>query len=188
MSLNVVFGLIIIVCWLVFIVYWLISARRAKADARRNYVNWGVRLFLVAAIVIARLRFGRVARFHVWHFPHPVFGAVGVVLCVLGTALALWARVHLGRNWGMPMTVKKDPELVTTGPYAHVRHPIYAGVLLMMLGSAGAISFLWLALAAVLGAYFTYSALQEQKIMLKEFPDTYPAYMKRTKMLIPFVF
>src|SRR5258708_3671779 len=66
---------------------------------------------------------------------HSIFlGWTGVALCVLGFGLAINARWHLGRNWGMPMSRKEQPELVTSGPYAHLRHPIYTGLILAMLG------------------------------------------------------
>ena len=74
-----------------------------------------------------------------------------------------------------------------SGPYAYVRHPIYTGVLLAMLGSALVSGPAWALILIVAASYFVYAALQEEKIMLKEFPDTYPLYRKRTKMLIPFI-
>jgi protein-S-isoprenylcysteine O-methyltransferase Ste14 len=101
--------------------------------------------------------------------------------------LAIWARRHLGRNWGMPMSFKENPELVTTGPYVYIRNPIYSGFLLAILGSALTSGALWLIFFVVFGAYFVYAAKNEEKIMLQEFPDTYPAYKRRTRLLIPFV-
>jgi protein-S-isoprenylcysteine O-methyltransferase Ste14 len=79
-----------------------------------------------------------------------------------GLALAVWARVYLGRNWGMPMSQKADPELVTTGPY-------------------------WLIAVVVLGAYFLFSAVIEERTMAKLFPADYPPYKRATKMLIPYI-
>ncbi len=86
------------------------------------------------------------------------------------------------------MSVKENPELVTTGPYAHVRHPIYTGVIFAMLGSCLAAGWIWLLWFIVIVPYFIYSATQEEKLLAKTFPEAYPAYKKRTKMLIPFVF
>lgn len=188
MSLHPIFGSIIVTCWLVFSVYWLLAARSAKPDTRHHnkYVRWAIRAF-IAVVIIVRLQFGGPMQFFAARPENPILAAAGVALCVLGIALAIWARTYLGHNWGMPMTVKENPELVTTGPYAYVRHPIYTGLLLAMFGSVLATSLLWLVVIAVLGAYFIHSAVQEQKLMLMEFPDSYPAYMKRTKMLIPFV-
>jgi len=85
------------------------------------------------------------------------------------------------------MTQKQDPELVTSGPYRYVRHPIYSGILLATLGSAVASSIFWLTIFAISGIYFVYSAVIEEKLMVKQFPKTYPLYKTKTKMLIPFI-
>lgn len=113
--------------------------------------------------------------------------AVGTGLFVLGLALAVWARIYIGRNWGMPMSRKNEPELVTTGPYHTIRHPIYAGIILAMVGTTIAISLYWLVAVAVLGAYFMVSAVTEEHYMAEQFPGSYPDYKRSTKMLIPFV-
>jgi protein-S-isoprenylcysteine O-methyltransferase Ste14 len=113
---------------------------------------------------------------------------VGAILVFAGLGLAVWARVHLGRNWGMPMTEKDEPELVTSGPYRLVRHPIYSGILLAVLGTALANNLYWLIAFAVILVYFIYSAKVEEGIMTRSFPSTYPRYRTHTKMLIPFVF
>jgi protein-S-isoprenylcysteine O-methyltransferase Ste14 len=87
----------------------------------------------------------------------------------------------------MPMTQKAEPELVTSGPYRLVRHPIYSGLLMAILGTALATNVSGLVLVAAIGAYFYYSASVEEKNLTATFPDAYPAYMSRTKMIIPFV-
>ncbi len=86
------------------------------------------------------------------------------------------------------MSHKENPELVTTGPYAYIRNPIYSGVTLAMLGSGLALGQWWFLVAIITFLYFAYASLQEEKIMLAAFPETYPAYKARTRMLIPFVF
>lgn len=85
----------------------------------------------------------------------------------------------------MPMSRKENPELVTSGPYAYVRHPIYAGILLAMLGSAIAASVVWVIPLTLFGAYFVYSARREEELMTRQFPAEYSAYMKRSSMLLP---
>src|SRR6202011_5591919 len=109
-------------------------------------------------------------------------GLVGLIVVVLGLGLAIWARRYLGRNWGMPMTQKLDPELVTTGPYRQVRHPIYTGIILAMVGTAIAVSVYALIPVLVLGAYFAYSARTEERYLAEQFPDSYPPYQRSTKM------
>ncbi|MBV8463673.1 MAG: isoprenylcysteine carboxylmethyltransferase family protein, partial [Acidimicrobiales bacterium] len=118
----------------------------------------------------------------------PWVEAVGLALFLAGLGLAIWARRFLGENWGMPMSQKDDPELVTSGPYRWVRHPIYSGLILAMVGTAVAISPRWLVVVAVLSGYFVYSAYTEERMMTQRFPETYPAYKRSTKMLIPWVF
>lgn len=88
----------------------------------------------------------------------------------------------------MPMSEKADPELVTTGPYRSVRHPIYSGIILAMIGTAIAVSLYWLIAVALIGAYFIYSAVMEERHMASVFPDAYPKYKRSTKMMIPFTF
>ena len=86
------------------------------------------------------------------------------------------------------MSEKADPELVTTGPYSAVRHPIYSGIILAMAGTAVAVSWYWLVAVVLLGGYFIYSAVMEERYLAERFPDAYPRYKQSTKMLIPFVF
>jgi protein-S-isoprenylcysteine O-methyltransferase Ste14 len=86
------------------------------------------------------------------------------------------------------MSQREEPELVTSGPYRLVRHPIYSGVLVAGAGTAVALSWKWLVVFAVAGVYFVYSATAEERYLTKQFPDTYPTYKRTTKMLFPFIF
>jgi protein-S-isoprenylcysteine O-methyltransferase Ste14 len=88
----------------------------------------------------------------------------------------------------MPMSRKDEPELVTSGPYHRVRHPIYSGILLAGVGTAVALNWLWLLAVILVGVYFVYSATVEERYMSEQFPDSYPAYRRSTKMLVPFIF
>jgi protein-S-isoprenylcysteine O-methyltransferase Ste14 len=96
--------------------------------------------------------------------------------------------VHIGRNWGTPMTQKDEPELVTSGPYRLVRHPIYSGIVVAGIGTGVALTWFWLAPVGLAGIYFIYSATVEERYLDEQFPDSYPAYKRSTKMLVPFVF
>ena len=86
------------------------------------------------------------------------------------------------------MSQKDEPELVTGGAYRLVRHPIYSGILLAVLGTAIALSWLFLVALVLAGAYFTYSASVEERYLTEPFPDTYPAYKRSTKMFVRFIF
>jgi protein-S-isoprenylcysteine O-methyltransferase Ste14 len=176
---------IIGVGWIVFWAYWLVMAFTAKAEQTRWTRFAGVRVGLILVVLL-------LIRLRVFRGPGPATAnssllGVGLALFVLGLGLAVWARVYLGRNWGMPMSRKADPELVTTGPYANVRHPIYSGIILALVGTAIAVSPYWLIAVAIAGAYFLVSAVIEERTMARLFPAAYPPYKRVTKMLIPYV-
>ncbi len=170
--------------WTAFWIYWLVSAVGVKEGSSRpsRIRPVGVLIIALGAVTIRVLKRSDTLALHAV----PV-QTLGVIVFLSGLGLAVWARIHLGRNWGMPMTEKAEPELVTSGPYRLVRHPIYSGILLGMLGTALATNLYWLiALGAAL-AYFVYSATVEERLLTASFPDAYPSYRTRTKMLIPFV-
>lgn len=172
----------VIVIWIVFGIYWFVSAlsaKKGKGSRRRIPLNGVTAL---AVVLLLRFLGGGSLAVH-----SPVLGAVGVALCVAGLAVAVWARVHLGPNWGMPMTQKAEPELVTSGPYGLVRHPIYSGLLVAVLGTALVTNLLGLAIVALMTGYFYYCASVEEKNLTATFPIAYPEYRSRTKMLIPYV-
>jgi protein-S-isoprenylcysteine O-methyltransferase Ste14 len=170
------------VAWLVFWIYWLASASTSKASVSGGWRTRLTGVSVIAVIVIAEaFRGGGLAVHSV------ILGAIGAVLFVCGIALAVWARLHLGRNWGMPMTQRAEPELVTSGPYRFVRHPIYSGLLTAMLGTVLVNSLLGLIVVAVLTAYFYYCGAVEERNLATTFPEAYPEYRSRTKMLIPFL-
>jgi protein-S-isoprenylcysteine O-methyltransferase Ste14 len=176
---------IIAVGWIVFWVYWFAMATTAKAGESRWVRFAGMRVGLILVVLLLfRLR---VLKGHSTTTGNPWLLGIGLAVFVLGLALAVWARVYLGRNWGMPMSHKADPELVTTGPYGRVRHPIYSGIILGMVGTAIAVSLYWLTAVVILGAYFLFSAVVEERNMAKLFPTAYPPYKRATKMLIPYI-
>jgi protein-S-isoprenylcysteine O-methyltransferase Ste14 len=112
--------------------------------------------------------------------------AAGVALTALGCGFAIWARVALGSNWSGWPSVKGGHELIVRGPYKLVRHPIYSGLLLALAGSALAVDRGGGLLGWVL-VFATYAVKirQEEQLMMQTFPETYPAYRRRVKALIP---
>ena len=152
-------------------------------EATRLLIAWNVGAW-VFLILIARMVTDPRREASVWSRPED---ENQWVLVVLGIGLAIYARVYLGRNWGMPMSRKEDPELVTNGPYAEVRHPIYSGIILAMLGSAIGDNVYWTLPLVLSVPYFIYSARREEELMLAQFAERYRDYMRRTKMIVPFV-
>ena len=188
-----IYASLILALWLVLIVYWLVSAAMGtkRAVGGRSWsteIGWRL-VFLALTVILLRnpgvrhaLRDAQLRA-----AGSALMGIAGVTCCAIGVALAIWARTHLGRNWGVPMSRKEQPELITTGPYAFARHPIYGGFLLAMVGSVMGATVLFVLVLVPAAAYFTYSAYREEQLMARQFPDVYPAYRQRTKMLIPFV-
>jgi protein-S-isoprenylcysteine O-methyltransferase Ste14 len=170
------------IAWLLFWVYWLISASMAKQGSRTGRVRPPGAIVLVLVVVLPRVFKTSSLTVH-----DPALEALGAIVFASGLGLAVWARVHLGRNWGMPMTQKDEPELVTSGPYRYVRHPIYTGILVAVLGTSLVVDLYWLMALVLLGAYFVYSARVEERLMTDTFPGAYPNYRAHTKMLIPFL-
>ncbi len=180
--------------WLCFLAVWVISSLGAKKSVRDRAWSCGVVLrLIVVTLILFSLRLPSIShglRHATLYLANrnAALGAAGVVLCALGIGLAVYARFYLGSNWGLPMSRKANPELVTSGPYAFVRHPIYSGLLLAMIGSALAESVTWALALLIFGPYFIYSARVEERTMAGAFPEQYPAYRERTKMLVPFLF
>ena len=176
--------LVFAVGWAAFVLYWLVAAFAVK----RGRVHWSGELRIravIAVVVILLLRLGAF-RSHGLDTT-PWRAGIGLVLFALGLAFAVWARMHIGRNWGTPMTQKDEPELVTSGPYHLVRHPIYSGILAAGVGTAVALSWPWLTAVALAGVYFVYSAVVEERYLTTRFPAAYPVYKRSTKMLVPFI-
>jgi protein-S-isoprenylcysteine O-methyltransferase Ste14 len=170
--------------WAAFWLYWLVAAFSTK----RGRVQWGREARIRAVIVVVAILLIRLGAFRGHGLnTDPLRAGIGLVLFALGLGFAIWARLTIGRNWGTPMMQKNNPELVTSGPYRLVRHPIYSGILAAGLGTAVALSWYWLFAVLLAGIYFIYSATVEERYLTEQFPDSYPAYRRSTKMLVPFV-
>ena len=113
---------------------------------------------------------------------------LGAAVTIAGLLFAVWARGYLGRNWSRSVTIKQDHELITTGPYAVVRHPIYTGILIGFLGMAIAISQVRGFIAFVLVFLALWLKLRmEEQWMRSQFGETYATYARRTAALVPYV-
>jgi protein-S-isoprenylcysteine O-methyltransferase len=182
---------IIAACWGVFFIVWILAAIFTK---RTVYSESAVqRLRYMIPTVIGWLLLFRGYRLHyplnIQVIPQiDAILVVAAILCVCGVAFCLWARAVLGRNWSGTVTVKENHELIVRGPYRLVRHPIYTGLLAMLLGT-------WLELGHIggmIGVILVFVSLwiklsDEEEVMCKQFPDQYPAYRQRVKRIIPFV-
>ncbi|MBV8402874.1 MAG: isoprenylcysteine carboxylmethyltransferase family protein [Gammaproteobacteria bacterium] len=161
--------------------YWLLSALRNKATQRRESI--GSRLAHLVPLAIGGALIA-------WQPPSGSFASrvwIGGVLTAAGLAFAVWARVHLGRNWSGTVTIKQDHELIRSGPYGYVRHPIYTGLLTALLGTTIAAG----TVQGVVGLVIIACALVrksriEEGFMRESFPAEYPRYSAEVPALIPF--
>jgi protein-S-isoprenylcysteine O-methyltransferase Ste14 len=186
--------LIIITCWVIFLGFWVVTAAATKATAERDSAagRLGYGLLLILGVVPLFRGFGRNA--YPWGAGHDVvprlaaFAWAGAGLTILGLMLALWARVTLGRNWSAAVMVKQDHELIMRGPYALSRHPIYTALLMMFIGTVLAVGTIE-AIAGLLliGLSLWIKLGREERLMMRQFPDDYPAYRRRVKRLVPFI-
>ena len=182
---------VIRVCWIIFIVVWLLGAvstkrtiyRESSAERARYWLVLVIGYFLVVKSSSLPPPFDWLV---VLRTTSSVWG--GAFLCVSGLVFAIWARVILGRNWSSVITLKEEHELIERGPYRVVRHPIYTGILAMFAGTAIATGyfggFLGLLLVSV---SFWLKLKREEDLMLKHFPGKYAVYQRRVKRIIPFL-
>jgi protein-S-isoprenylcysteine O-methyltransferase Ste14 len=188
-----IYSWLIFVSWLTLVGCWVLSAGAMKRHTGRRWIWWreiALRLGFFAVVVMGlhvAAASGAVPNavdtFNTSMLP----GVIGCVLCAVGIALAVLARSVLSRSWGTPAADRTDAALVTTGPYAYVRHPIYGGMLLAIIGSAIGQSLFWLLPLVVYAPQFILSARREETLLLEQFPQRYRDYMKRTRMLLPFM-
>ena len=178
--------------WDAVAVVWLIGMGFTKPTVRSQ--PSGARLFHLALMVLGLfLMAGR--QFHVgwlglriWPYNYAIEVA-GLVLTIAGALFAIWARLTLGSNWSGRATVKAGHELVTRGPYAIARHPIYTGFLLGALGTGIAVGEMRCIVGYVMVLFsLALKMSQEERLMLQTFPEAYPAYRQRVKALIPGLF
>lgn len=177
--------------WLAWAVYWWLSASKVKATARQESLAsraaHGVPMIVTVLLIIPpRLPLGILGDRMLPGGPTTYW--IGAAMVAAGLAFAAWARGHLGSNWSGTVTVKSEHELIRSGPYRFVRHPIYSGMLLAVMGSAIARGE-W---RGLLGVLILLVALwrklrHEERWMGESFSEEYAKYRSEVCALIPFV-
>jgi protein-S-isoprenylcysteine O-methyltransferase Ste14 len=177
--------------WVGVGIYWLVAALRSAPVARRERQR--SRVFHLAIMAVAlSLLFSDSTRIGILGarlLPQESWiGWTGLAITVAGCAFAVWARALLGRNWSATVTLKQGHEFVRRGPYAIVRHPIYSGFLLGLLGTALALGEVRgvLALGLAFLGWYT-KACTEEQFLVEEFGEAYRGYRREVNQLIPFV-
>lgn len=180
---------IALIPWYVFAAYWAITSLRVKrTKAREKSVD---RLITVVVVVMAyELLFTRwlgVGPLGLRFVPKELWIAcLGIALTSVGTAISIWARYCLGEYWSARVTLKEGHQLIRSGPYAWVRHPIYTGMLVACFGTALVVGE-WRGMLAVvlLLAAHSRKAMREERMLTQEFGDQYTAYRQGTGFLLP---
>jgi protein-S-isoprenylcysteine O-methyltransferase Ste14 len=184
--------LVIGLLWLLWALYWAIASLSAKAVREREPLGSRLAFTLPMVIVASLLLFGH--RGPTWLVMHLVGGGwtrfwIAVALVAIGVAFAIWARVVLGGNWSGAVTVKEGHELVIRGPYRFIRHPIYTGMLLALLGTGLAAGRLYGVMAFVIALFAIVRKLRlEERFMAREFGDRYGVYRQSSWALLPFTY
>jgi protein-S-isoprenylcysteine O-methyltransferase Ste14 len=177
--------------WLAIGLYWFLGARRAgpsrehSGEAQSTRV---FRLFLLALIFILLLSHGlRLGPLGGRFVPNgTVLPVLGFCMTLAGASLMVWARVHLGANWSDKVQIKEGHQLVRSGPYAILRHPIYTGVLLAVAGTALALGE-WRGVLAfcILLVNYVIKARKEERILAARFGEDFRRHQRQTGFLVP---
>jgi protein-S-isoprenylcysteine O-methyltransferase Ste14 len=176
-------------CWIVFLLYWFVSAFRRKAEKKREPANERLQHLIPVGVAYFLLFQQHLpgAWLHVRFVPDKEFWAVtGAVATAAGVALAIWARQHLGENWSATVTLREQHELIRTGPYRTMRHPIYTGVLLATIGTGLIVGEVRALLCLVIAAAaFYFKASKEERWLSQEFGARFDEHTKKTGMFLP---
>jgi protein-S-isoprenylcysteine O-methyltransferase Ste14 len=175
-------------CWVIFSLYWDIAAKNAApAKSSEAKASSGIHVFLAnAALILIAAPIHGFGRF----LPaSSLVMVVGLGIELAGLSLAIWARRHLGRNWSGEITIKQEHQLIQTGPYQHLRHPIYTGLLMMYAGLTVATGE-WLAIAGMAMAALAYwrKTRMEEAILGAAFGAEYATYRDDTWAIVPGIF
>ena len=170
------------ISWGVFVLVWLIGMVGTKPAVRAESLSDRA-LHVFGTVLAFSLLFRDPPA------PQPFGGWLGLILTDLGAILAIWARITLGRNWSATVTVKENHERIRRGPYLIVRHPIYSGALLAILGTGLAFGHIQGVLAFFI-ALVTWKrkSLTEEKFMVEQFGAQYEQYRREVKALVPGLF
>jgi protein-S-isoprenylcysteine O-methyltransferase Ste14 len=175
--------------WLIFLAYWVFASLRVNRMVRSEPADEYIGRLLVMAAAFILLyssdpRFGILNQRFIpdayWVF------VTGSALTYAGIAFAIWARYHIAQYWSATVALRAGHQLIQTGPYARIRHPIYTGMLLAVLGTAIAVGrFRALAGFAVILAGFTWKSKREESLLAGQFGPAFDEHRRRTGFFLP---
>ena len=175
-------------CWGSFALTWLAGAiyNAARGPAHRTRTLFGPASIIVAVIAWVIVMAAPHADWHALTVPAAWVRVLGLAILLGATAFTLWARLALGTMWSSVPAVKQEHELRTDGPYGITRHPIYAGILGMLLGTVllAAVGR-WAVIFPIALVVVEIRIHIEERLMMATFPNDYPPYRQRVPQLVP---
>ena len=174
-------------CWGTVIVVWVVGAvYNARHSGRRTRDRSGMAAYLAAIAICAVVVLLGYSYLHSLVFDLVWARYLGLAVLVVSSVFSVWARLALGSMWSVSPEVGGDRRLRTGGPYGVTRHPIYTGLLGMLIGTALlAGGHELIALVAVGAVIFEVKIHQEERLMVATFPDEYPDYRRRVPQIVP---
>jgi len=188
---KIIYENFILILWLMWGIYWWLAGRNVKAAVRResplSRAGHVVPLVLAALLLALPTLPGGILCGQVFPMNEITYW-IGVVVLVAGLVFSVWARIHIGRNWSGVVTLKQEHELIHSGPYRLVRHPIYTGLLLGFIGMAIARDEWrgWLAVLIAFVALWRKLRLEE-RWLTEQFGETYRQYRDKVAALFPYL-
>jgi len=175
--------------WIIFLAYWLLASLRVNKIERREPPGEKLLRILVSLAGFILLynndpRFGVLnRRFLPWHYW--IF-FLGAALTWAGVTFAIWARYHIGRYWSASVALKAGHELIRTGPYSRIRHPIYTGMLLAVAGTALAVGrYRGIVAFAIILAGFVWKSKREEALLAGQFGAAFEEHRRHTGFFLP---
>lgn len=185
------------VLWVAWIIYWIAGEPLYEQlrHKTKQVATWNVRrrnvesyIFLMIAFGILEISFtGRLAFFEQGLIPNTLLvSLMGLVLAVAGLVFSVWARIYLGSNWSPAAMLRKGQTLVRKGPYGIVRHPIYSGLIVAIVGTALVFGGYRIIISIICVFLFAWVRIsEEEKLMSQQFGEDYTKYKKDVKAIIP---
>jgi protein-S-isoprenylcysteine O-methyltransferase Ste14 len=179
--------------WIIVLLFWTISSFGAKKVAFqesffKRFLFYWIPLLIAILLLGPGEWFGH-SLIRENFVPHTNFvGAIGLFISIVGAFIACWSRYKLGNNWSLSVQKKENHELIQTGIYKIIRHPIYSGLLLLFIGNCIVVGdYRGIIAIVIVFISFWYKLKKEEKLLIETFGEKYIEYKKQTKALIPFL-
>jgi len=180
--------------WSAFGLYWFAAAARGRSPSGSAHQTGEPHFFRVVRLSILAATFallfwhrsaiGFLGRRFIPDFP--ALDYAGFIAILIGLGIATWARIHLGTNWSGVVTLKEGHELIRTGPYRNIRHPIYTGILIAFFGNILQLGQVrGLITLAIIWLSFYIKARREESFLRQEFGPKFDEHIRHTGMFLP---